>query len=58
MNACNWALGLYGAMTKPGDVATFILAIFILNLMIYTVFYIVMKVRLLLAAKHLCSSIL
>ena len=35
---------VYGALKHPSDFATFLLAIFIGNLMIYCSFYIVMKV--------------
>jgi hypothetical protein len=48
MNAGNWALDAYGISVlakKGGDFASFLLAIFISNVLFYTLFYIVMKLR-------------
>ena len=48
LNAVNWALDIYGAgAVAPvnGDFASFLLAVFIANVMLYTTFYIVMKLR-------------
>ncbi|KAK3598616.1 hypothetical protein CHS0354_019874 [Potamilus streckersoni] len=39
----NWSIALYGAITNPGNFASYLLAIFIGNLILYCVFYIVMK---------------
>ncbi|XP_065561244.1 SID1 transmembrane family member 1-like [Artemia franciscana] len=44
-NLFNWALAAYGLHTQPPDFASYQLAIFITNLMLYTLFYIVMKIR-------------
>ena len=41
----NVALAVYGLLERPPDFASYILAIFITNLMMYTLFYIIMKVR-------------
>lgn len=48
MNASNWGLSIYGVTTLAktgGDFALFLLAIFIVNVMLYTLFYIAMKLR-------------
>ena len=49
MNAVNWGLSLYGAIheskRKNSDFASFMLAILISNVMLYTCFYIAMKLR-------------
>ncbi|CAL1544636.1 unnamed protein product [Lymnaea stagnalis] len=42
-NLINWAFALYGAIKQPSDFATYLLAIFIGNLLLYCMFYIVMK---------------
>nr|XP_022322232.1 SID1 transmembrane family member 1-like [Crassostrea virginica] len=44
-NLINWGIAVYGALKHPSDFATFLLAIFIGNLMIYCSFYIFMKLR-------------
>lgn len=41
----NVGLAVYGLVERPPDFASFMLAIFITNLMLYTMFYIVMKLR-------------
>ena len=41
----NVGLEIYAYLQMPVDFATFILAIFITNLMLYTIFYIIMKLR-------------
>ena len=41
----NVGLAVYGLMERPPDFASFMLAIFITNLMLYTSFYIIMKLR-------------
>ena len=48
LNAGNWSLSGYGAgylSGKGADFASFLLAIFICNVMLYTLFYIIMKLR-------------
>ncbi len=48
LNVANWSLDAYGisAVAKVGgDFASFLLAVFISNLMLYTLFYIAMKLR-------------
>ncbi|KAK7794274.1 hypothetical protein R5R35_013605 [Gryllus longicercus] len=42
-NAANWALAIYGLMYHLKDFATYLLSIFMANLLLYTMFYIVMK---------------
>nr|CAD7571328.1 unnamed protein product [Timema californicum] len=42
-NVCNWALAVYGLLYHLGDFATHLLMIFMANLMLYCIFYIVMK---------------
>jgi len=47
-NMANWAMAAYGiaVLAKDGgDFASFLLAIFIMNLLLYTSFYILMKLR-------------
>ena len=41
----NIGLDVYGMVERPTDFASYILAIFITNLMLYTMFYIIMKLR-------------
>ena len=36
---------IYGIVKQPSDFASFLLAIFIVNLLMYFAFYIIMKVR-------------
>jgi hypothetical protein len=48
-NCCSNAFFIYfsaifGAVEHPGDFATYLLAIFIGNLMFYTIYYTIMKV--------------
>ncbi len=48
LNAVNWGLSAYGVSSlanRGADFASFLLAIFISNVMLYTMFYIVMKLR-------------
>jgi len=49
MNIVNWGLSIYGAVNeaskKNADFASFLLAILISNVMLYTCFYIAMKLR-------------
>ncbi|CAG5122904.1 unnamed protein product [Candidula unifasciata] len=42
-NCINWAFALYGAISQPSDFASYLLAIFIGNLLLYCIFYIIMK---------------
>ncbi|XP_067679484.1 SID1 transmembrane family member 1-like isoform X2 [Haliotis asinina] len=42
-NAINWAFAIYGAVQQPTDFASYLLAIFIGNLLLYCLFYILMK---------------
>lgn len=44
-NLSNTSLAIFGVVTMPRNFATFLLAIFISNLLLYTFFYIVMKLR-------------
>ena len=44
-NAANWGLGLYGIIRTPQDFASFLLIIFLTNLLLYIGFYIIMKLR-------------
>lgn len=41
----NVGLAVYGLLERPPDFASYMLAIFITNLMLYTTFYIIMKLR-------------
>ncbi|XP_025101471.1 SID1 transmembrane family member 1-like isoform X2 [Pomacea canaliculata] len=42
-NVINWTFALYGAIVHPMDFASFLLGIFIGNLLLYLLFYILMK---------------
>ncbi|BFZ13846.1 hypothetical protein BsWGS_16884 [Bradybaena similaris] len=42
-NCINWAFALYGAISQPSDFASYLLGIFIGNLLLYCIFYIIMK---------------
>lgn len=53
MNLLNWGLSLYGVAKQPVDFASFVLAIIILNLMGYTLFYIIMK---LIHKERICGA--
>lgn len=44
-NLCNVALAVFGNITHEKNFATFLLAILMSNLILYAMFYIVMKVR-------------
>ncbi|XP_062571062.1 SID1 transmembrane family member 2-like [Saccostrea cucullata] len=44
-NIINWVIAVYGAVYHSPDFATYLLGIFIGNLMIYCTFYIIMKLR-------------
>lgn len=43
-NLCNWALAVAGLLHHDKDFATYLLAVFMSNTLLYTLFYIVMKV--------------
>ena len=48
LNAANWSLSGYGvtSLASTGaDFASFLLAILISNMMLYTIFYMLMKLR-------------
>ncbi|GFR76459.1 SID1 transmembrane family member 2 [Elysia marginata] len=42
-NIVNWGFAIYGANTQPSNFASFFLGIFIGNLLLYTLFYLIMK---------------
>lgn len=44
-NLCNWAFAILGSLKRPSNFGTFLLAIFISNLMLYFLFYVIMKLR-------------
>ncbi|CAG2208520.1 SID1 transmembrane family member 2,SID1 transmembrane family member 1 [Mytilus edulis] len=44
-NSINWSIAIFGVVTRPRDFASYLLAIFIGNLMFYTVYYTIMKLR-------------
>ncbi|OWF47673.1 SID1 transmembrane family member 1-like [Mizuhopecten yessoensis] len=44
-NVLNWSFAIYGAVTRPSDFASYLLGIFIGNLLLYSLFYIIMKLR-------------
>ncbi|XP_074653774.1 SID1 transmembrane family member 1-like isoform X2 [Tubulanus polymorphus] len=44
-NLVNISFALFGMMTQPRDFASYLLAIFIVNLLLYCAFYIIMKLR-------------
>lgn len=54
-NLTNVGLAVYGLMERPPDFASYMLAIFITNLMLYTLFYIIMKLRH--GEKILCQAV-
>ena len=39
----NWFIGIYGLVVRPSNFASFILAIFIINLFLYMAFYIIVS---------------
>lgn len=43
-NAANWGLAIYGMVSTPKDFASYLLIIFLTNLLLYIAFYIIMKV--------------
>ncbi|XP_073929260.1 SID1 transmembrane family member 1 isoform X3 [Castor canadensis] len=44
-NLVNWSFALFGLIYRPRDFASYMLGIFICNLLLYLAFYIIMKVR-------------
>ncbi|XP_037772501.1 SID1 transmembrane family member 1-like [Penaeus monodon] len=44
-NAANWGLAIYGMVSTPKDFASYLLIIFLTNLLLYIAFYIIMKLR-------------
>jgi len=44
-NAVNWSFAIYGVIMEPRDFASYLLAIIIVNLLMYFAFYIIMKLR-------------
>ncbi|KAK8393036.1 hypothetical protein O3P69_013225 [Scylla paramamosain] len=44
-NAANWGLAIYGMVSTPRDFASYLLIIFLTNLLLYIAFYIIMKLR-------------
>lgn len=43
-NIANWGLAIYGMISAPKDFASYLLIIFLTNLLLYIAFYIIMKV--------------
>uniref|UniRef100_A0A1I8IUT2 SID1 transmembrane family member 1 n=1 Tax=Macrostomum lignano TaxID=282301 RepID=A0A1I8IUT2_9PLAT len=44
-NLINWTIAIFGAVRQPQDFNSFLLYIFLVNLLMYIAFYVVMKVR-------------
>uniref|UniRef100_A0A8B9I2K6 SID1 transmembrane family member 1 n=1 Tax=Anser brachyrhynchus TaxID=132585 RepID=A0A8B9I2K6_9AVES len=44
-NLVNWSFAIFGLVYRPRDFASYILGIFICNLLLYLAFYIIMKLR-------------
>ncbi|XP_011938508.1 PREDICTED: SID1 transmembrane family member 1 isoform X3 [Cercocebus atys] len=44
-NLVNWSFALFGLIHRPRDFASYMLGIFICNLLLYLAFYIIMKLR-------------
>ncbi|KAM5281884.1 SID1 transmembrane family member 1 isoform 2-T2 [Ctenodactylus gundi] len=44
-NLVNWSFALFGLISRPRDFASYVLGIFICNLLLYLAFYIIMKLR-------------
>ncbi|KAM9696857.1 SID1 transmembrane family member 1 isoform 1-T1 [Dama dama] len=44
-NLVNWSFALFGFINRPRDFASYMLGIFICNLLLYLAFYIIMKLR-------------
>ncbi|XP_064650536.1 SID1 transmembrane family member 1-like isoform X3 [Lineus longissimus] len=45
VNLVNFSFAIYGLLTQPKDFSSYLLAIFIINLLLYCAFYIIMKLR-------------
>ncbi|XP_053311271.1 SID1 transmembrane family member 1 [Spea bombifrons] len=44
-NVVNWSFAIFGLVYRPRDFASYLLGIFICNLLLYLAFYIIMKIR-------------
>ncbi|XP_038201158.1 LOW QUALITY PROTEIN: SID1 transmembrane family member 1 [Arvicola amphibius] len=44
-NLVNWSFAIFGLLWRPRDFASYVLGIFIFNLLLYLAFYIIMKLR-------------
>jgi len=44
-NVTNWSIAVYGILRQPKDFASYLLSIFMVNLVLYLIFYIIMKLR-------------
>ncbi|XP_075448970.1 SID1 transmembrane family member 1 isoform X2 [Ascaphus truei] len=44
-NLVNWSIAIFGLVHRPKDFASYLLGIFICNLLLYLAFYIIMKLR-------------
>ncbi|XP_039600053.1 SID1 transmembrane family member 1 isoform X2 [Polypterus senegalus] len=44
-NLVNWSFAIFGLILRPKDFASYLLGIFICNLLLYLAFYIIMKLR-------------
>ncbi|CAL4200295.1 unnamed protein product, partial [Meganyctiphanes norvegica] len=44
-NIANWGLAIFGVVSTPKDFASYLLIIFLTNLLLYMAFYIIMKLR-------------
>ncbi|XP_061407067.1 SID1 transmembrane family member 2-like isoform X2 [Lethenteron reissneri] len=44
-NAFNWSYAIWGMVYRPRDFDSYLLAIFMCNLLLYSAFYIIMKIR-------------
>ncbi|XP_060125149.1 SID1 transmembrane family member 1 [Zootoca vivipara] len=44
-NLVNWSLAIFGLVYRPKDFASYLLGIFICNLLLYLAFYVIMKIR-------------
>uniref|UniRef100_A0A8C4X5B5 SID1 transmembrane family member 1 n=1 Tax=Erpetoichthys calabaricus TaxID=27687 RepID=A0A8C4X5B5_ERPCA len=44
-NLVNWSFAIFGLIMRPKDFASYLLGIFICNLLLYLAFYIIMKLR-------------
>uniref|UniRef100_A0A2D4EVA2 SID1 transmembrane family member 1 n=2 Tax=Micrurus corallinus TaxID=54390 RepID=A0A2D4EVA2_MICCO len=44
-NLVNWSFAIFGLVYRPRDFASYMLGIFICNLLLYLAFYVIMKLR-------------